>query len=188
MATIDMDWKEGGAAVQCIFRGELGPRLVQCGLGRGVLPYQVASSSIQPFGHNGHGQKLVGVGVPSFLRVAWSPSNTVAWAEAYLYTKCHLGPSSRLATTDIGQKLGWGLSPALRPTVPLYQVASWCIQPFSHSRNGPKIGHGGLHPLFGPCVRWTPSTPPQNGVEPPNFRPMFIVCVGWQDGIGLVFF
>ena len=30
----------------------------------------------------------------------------VAWAEAYLRTKWHLDPSSRLATTDIGRKLG----------------------------------------------------------------------------------
>ena len=28
---------------------ELGPRLVQCGLGRGLLPYPAASSSIQPY-------------------------------------------------------------------------------------------------------------------------------------------
>jgi len=30
----------------------------------------------------------------------------VAWAEAYLHTKWHLSPFSRLATTDIGRKLG----------------------------------------------------------------------------------
>jgi len=43
----------------CPFRGggKLGPRLTQCGLGRGLLPYQVASSSIQPFDHNRHGPK-----------------------------------------------------------------------------------------------------------------------------------
>jgi len=29
----------------------------------------------------------------------------VAWAEAYLHTKWHLDPSSRVATTDMGQKL-----------------------------------------------------------------------------------
>ena len=46
--------KRGGVAVP-ISRGELGPRLTQCGLGRGLFPYQVASSSIQPFGHNRHG-------------------------------------------------------------------------------------------------------------------------------------
>jgi len=44
----------------CPFRGELGPRLIQCGLGRGLLPYQVASSSIQPFGHNRHEPKTGG--------------------------------------------------------------------------------------------------------------------------------
>jgi len=43
---------------------------------------------------------------------AGSPSNTVAWAEAYLHNKWHLSPSSRLATTGMGRKLGavhlWG--------------------------------------------------------------------------------
>jgi len=38
--------------------GLLGPRLIQCGPGRGLLPYQVASSSIRPFGHNRHGPKI----------------------------------------------------------------------------------------------------------------------------------
>jgi len=49
------------------------------------------------------------VGVPFF----WGYScrvpreHKVAWAEAYLHTKWHLiSPSSRLATTDIGRKLG----------------------------------------------------------------------------------
>ena len=51
--------KRGGAAVH-LSRGELGPRLTQCGLGRGLLPYQVSSSSIQPFGHNRHGTKTGG--------------------------------------------------------------------------------------------------------------------------------
>ena len=32
--------------------------------------------------------------------------NNVAWAEAYLCTKWHLDPTSRLATTDIGPKFG----------------------------------------------------------------------------------
>ena len=61
--------------VLCPFRAELGSRLIQCGLGRGLLPYQVMSLSIQPFGHNKHGPKLVGV--PSVLGVAGSPSNTM---------------------------------------------------------------------------------------------------------------
>jgi len=31
------------------------------------------------------------------------------------------------------------------------------------------------------CVRWGPSSPPQKGAEPPNFRPMSIVA-NWLDG------
>ena len=49
-----MGRKEGG--LLCPFcKGELGPRLTQSGLGWAQLPYQVGSSSIQPFGHNRHG-------------------------------------------------------------------------------------------------------------------------------------
>jgi len=57
-------------------RGELGPRLTQCGLGRGLLPYQVASSSIQPFGHNRRALKLGGGGCAVFYGGDESPSNT----------------------------------------------------------------------------------------------------------------
>jgi len=39
-------------------RGGRDFRLTQCG--QGLLPYQVASSSIQPFGHNRHGPKTGG--------------------------------------------------------------------------------------------------------------------------------
>ena len=73
MATIDMGEKGG---LQCPFCGQLGPRVIQCGLCRGLLPHQVASSSIQPFGHNRHGPKIGWVGVPFVLEVAGSPSNT----------------------------------------------------------------------------------------------------------------
>jgi len=52
MATIDTGLKEWGA----VPRGALGTRLIQCGLRRDLLPYQVASSSIQPFGHNSVGR------------------------------------------------------------------------------------------------------------------------------------
>ena len=44
--------KEG---MLCPFRGALGTRLIQCGRRRGLLPHQVASTSIQPFGHNSVG-------------------------------------------------------------------------------------------------------------------------------------
>ena len=51
-----------------------------CGLDQGPSWCQVASRSIQPFGHNRHGPKIGEEG-------AGSPSNTVAWAKAYLHTK-----------------------------------------------------------------------------------------------------
>ena len=36
----------------CLFLGELGRHLPQCGRGRGLPACQVSSSSVQPFGHN----------------------------------------------------------------------------------------------------------------------------------------
>jgi len=48
--------KRGGCCAP--FDGELGPRLTQRRLGRGLPPYKVASSSIQPFGHSGHWPKI----------------------------------------------------------------------------------------------------------------------------------
>jgi len=58
LATIDMGQKLGGCVP--FGEGELGPHLAQCGLGRGLLPYQVACWSMQPFGHNSHGPKIGG--------------------------------------------------------------------------------------------------------------------------------
>jgi len=83
----------------------------------------------------------------------------MARAEAYLRTKWHLDPSSRLATTDMGRKLGGAvpieveLGPHLTQCCPgrglrSYQVASSSIQPFGHNRHGPKIC-GGLCPFLG---------------------------------------
>ena len=62
--------KRGEAAVPHSRGGELGSRLTQCGLGRGLLPYQVASLSIQPFGHDTHGPKTVGCAP---FRGSWDP-------------------------------------------------------------------------------------------------------------------
>jgi len=58
-------------------------------------PYQV--------GHNIHGPKIGG-GAP--LGGDGSPFNNVARTEAYLRTKWYLGPYSRLATIDMGRKVG----------------------------------------------------------------------------------
>ena len=58
------------------FAGELGPRLTQCGLGRGLLPYKVPSSSIQPFTHNRHAPKTEGL--CPFQGGTAPPSNTTS--------------------------------------------------------------------------------------------------------------
>jgi len=64
----------GGAAVP--LSGGAGPHITQCGLGRGLPPYQLASWSIQPFGHNRHGPKIGGLLCP-FFGGSGSPCNTV---------------------------------------------------------------------------------------------------------------
>ena len=52
---IDMGQKLGAAPLL----GELGPHVTQCGLGWGLPPYQMASWSIQPFGHNSHWLQII---------------------------------------------------------------------------------------------------------------------------------
>jgi len=75
-----------------------------------------------------------------------------------LHIKWHLSPSSCVATTDTGQKLGVysfsgrrdgspsnTMSPRLRPTSVPNGILT--MQPFGHNRHGPKIG--GVVPVFG---------------------------------------
>ena len=53
------------------------------------------------------------------LSRSWEPVYySVAWAEVYYRTKWRLHPSSRLATIDMGQKLG-GVG------MPFFSGASW---------------------------------------------------------------
>jgi len=65
LATTDIRRKVGRWLL-CPFmwEGKLGPHLIQCRLGRGLLPCQVASWSIQPFGHKRHRQKSGGCCAP----------------------------------------------------------------------------------------------------------------------------
>ena len=85
------------------------PHLTQNHLGRGQPPYKVASYSIQPFGHNGHGPKIGEWAVP--LLGELGPHLTQCGrAEAYLHAKFHLGPSNRLAQyTNVTDKQDNGL-------------------------------------------------------------------------------
>jgi len=80
--------------------GELGPYLTQYHVGRSRRP----TPNSVPSGTLIHAAVLATtdvdrkLGAPSlFGERAGSPSNTVAWAEAYLHTKWHLDASSRLA-------------------------------------------------------------------------------------------
>jgi len=147
--------------VPFLWEGGTGSHVTQCRLGQGLSPYQVASWSIQPFGHNRHRPKL---GAPSpFWEGAGSPSNTIAWAAAYLPTKWHLDASSRLATIEMGQKLGEGFCPlppfwgggAGFPSSTMWPGPRAISMPSAilihpavcHNRNGPKIGER-APPLF----------------------------------------
>ena len=71
LATIDMGQKLGTVP---LLEGELGPHVTQCGLGRGLPSYQVASGCIQPFSHNKHGQII---GAVPLGGGAGSASNTM---------------------------------------------------------------------------------------------------------------
>jgi len=150
LATIDMGRKLGAVPLF----GELGPHVTQCGVGRGLPPYQVVSWSIQPFGHNRHGPKIGG-GLCPFFRGAGSPSSTM-WPgrglPPYQVASWFIQPYGQCV--DMGRKLREGLcllfgdgergtyltQCRLGRGLPSCQVASWSIQPFSHNRYGPKIG------------------------------------------------
>ena len=70
LATIGVGRRWGGAAVGAGF--QLGPHLTQSGLGGGLPLYQVASSSIKPFGHNCRNATLLRAGIR--LRTIFIPS------------------------------------------------------------------------------------------------------------------
>jgi len=92
-------------AVPPFWGGELGPHLTQYGLDRGLRPYQVASRSIQPFGHNRRAENW---GLCSiFGEGERGPYLTQCGLGRGLpsYIKWHLDPSSHLATTDKGRNL-----------------------------------------------------------------------------------
>ena len=110
MATIDMDRKEGAAVL--LSWGELGPRLIQCGLSRGLLPYQVASSSIQPFVHNKHGPKIRWVEAVPFFWGAGSLSNTKSSGPRPTFTASGiLVHPAVYRHNEHGPKIGEGLCP-----------------------------------------------------------------------------
>jgi len=132
--------KEGGCCAP--FAGELGPHLTQCGLGRGLLPYQVASSYIQPFGHNRHGPKSGwGLHVPFFSgeagpHITQSPGPRPTSIPSGILVHPAVSPQRTWAEDLVGPFMGEGagspsntMSPRLRPiSVPsgiLMHTAVW---------------------------------------------------------------
>ena len=98
LATIDMGRKLG--TMPPFWGGDLGPHLVQCGLGRGLPPYQVTSWSMQPFCNNRHGLKI-GSCAPlggGELGPHLTQCGQVWLSEAYPHAKFYLDPSNCLAT------------------------------------------------------------------------------------------
>ena len=98
------------------------PRVLRSETDRNVNFYQ-GRGSVQPFGHNRNGLKIGGsapfwwgswASSPTKKGLIWVPIyHNVAWAEAHLRTSWHLDPSGRLATEDMGRKVGlcrlfWG--------------------------------------------------------------------------------
>jgi len=101
-----MGQKEGDCCAP--FAGELGPRTPSNTTWPGPrsTSYQVASLSIEPFGHNIHGPKI-GWWLSPFLYRELGPHLTqTRLGRGLPHTKRHLSPSNRLATMDMGRKLG----------------------------------------------------------------------------------
>ena len=66
----------------------------QCGLGPGLLPYQVASSSIQPFGHNRHLDSDLGQFTVTRFKIQfpiWPPLTPTSYLSPFLgYLMLHV--------------------------------------------------------------------------------------------------
>jgi len=155
-----MGRKEGAAV---LLSRELGPRLVQCGLGRGLLPYQAASSSIQSFGHNRYGPKIGWAWVcPACQVSSWSvqPFGHSARTLAYRQTgqtdrkngligwtvlqtiaqKCPIFPTPCVVGASIGVSL-YKFEISTKPlvskislqSIKLLLVSLWYIQPFGRT-------------------------------------------------------
>jgi len=86
-----------------------GSHLTQCGLGQVLLPYQVASSSIQLFSHNGHEPKTGGC-APFWgkLRPHLTHSRLRRGLPLYQVASWSIQPFGH---NKHGPKIGWGAVP-----------------------------------------------------------------------------
>jgi len=126
-----MGRKVGGSVVPLpVEAGELGRHLTQCGL-PGPRPTSIPIVIlIHPAIWPHVGRKLSGEeAVPLSGGEMLGPIQPdVAWAEAYVRTKWHLDPSSRLSTIDMDQKLGSCCAP----------LGGWKLSSHLTMQNGPR--------------------------------------------------
>jgi len=109
----------------------------------------------------------------------------------------HLDASNRLATIEMGQKLGRGAPPhfwggelgphlaqcGLDQGPPPCQVPSWSIHLFGHNRHGPKIGEGAPPPFWATGVG-SPSNTKSPGLRPTSIpRGILIHPAIWPQQI-----
>jgi len=120
---------------------------------------------MQPFGHNRHWAQNWGA-TPCFWGGAGSPSNKVAWSEAYLHTKWHSSCIQPFGHIEIGRKLGRGLHRLfgegswvllLRNVAyaEAYLHTKWHLNPSSHLATadmGRKLSGGCVHLEHGELV------------------------------------
>ena len=138
------------------WRWELGPRLTQCRLGRGLPPYQVASWSIQLFNHNRHGPKIWGGCTPfgelgPCLTQCGFPFQVASWSMQPFGHNTH--------------------GPPISSHVYCEQTAGWIKMPL-----GTEVGLGP-----GDIVLDGDPAPPQwkGQSSPPLFGPLVWACVPW---------
>jgi len=87
-------WAESGQGLMWGAGSPLGPHVTQCGLGRGQPHYQVASWSIQTFGHNCRNATLLRVGIR--LRTIFIPGlvvKTFTGCVHWVIARCQLNSS-----------------------------------------------------------------------------------------------
>jgi len=124
LAAIDMGRNEGGRCAP-FHGGKMGPHLIQCGLGRGLPTYQLSSGILihtavwpQQIWAKKWGLcplSLGGDGFPSYTM--WHGPRPTSVANGILI-------HPRLATTDMGQKLG-AVPPFLGSWVPIIHNVAW---------------------------------------------------------------
>jgi len=119
--------KIGGCAP--FWGDDLGPHLAQCRLGWGWPPYQVASGSIEPFGHNRYGPKIGGL-CPFGGGAPGCPSSTV-WpglrptcVPSFIWIRSTIWPQYSNVTDRTDRQRSDSIGPTVLQTV-IQKMKKW---------------------------------------------------------------